>query len=125
MIKKDEVILQVMGVRTDGVRRPLDRGQVGQALLHRPDRDPVITQDGPRLHPRTGYRHPPNLHRSATSSTYWMKREITMSIRQTPGEHVPVLDIADGLLTASDNFGEVLAGQVPDLIPVPRLSRGA
>jgi hypothetical protein len=52
-----------------------------------------------------------------------MKREITMSIRQTPAAHVPLLDVEDDPQGASDNFGELAAGDVPDLIRVPLLSR--
>jgi hypothetical protein len=43
-----------------------------------------------------------------------MKPEITMSARQTPATQHPLLDVADGPTVASDNFGEMLRGEVPD-----------
>jgi hypothetical protein len=43
-----------------------------------------------------------------------MKREITMSARQTPAAREPLLDVADGPAVASDNFRELAGGDVPD-----------
>jgi hypothetical protein len=60
------VVLQVVRVGADGVRRPLDVGQIREEPFDRLDRDVVVAEHRPRLDPTRRCCHPLNLHRSST-----------------------------------------------------------
>ena len=47
-VQKGPIVAQVMGIRLDRVRGPLDTTQIGQESLNRPDRGTVLTENGPR-----------------------------------------------------------------------------
>jgi hypothetical protein len=61
------VVLQVVGVGINGVRGPLDVGQVGQVPLDRSSRNVIIAQNRPGLHASGRHRHPLHEHRFSTS----------------------------------------------------------
>ena len=64
-IKEAEPVLQVVGVGLDGVRRPLDIGQVSQVALDRLYRAALVAEDRPGLKRRDGHHHPLNKHRTS------------------------------------------------------------
>ena len=57
------VILQIVGVCLDRVRRPADVGEIGQEPVHRDDRHVVVPEHGPRSGPRAGDHHRMHEHR--------------------------------------------------------------
>src|SRR5664280_1221306 len=89
-------------VGLDGVRGPFDVTQVGQEPFDRFDRDVVVAQDGPRLHPRSGHRHPLNMHCSSNVIHVMDELEVITSTAQIPAAHSPVMDVEDTPGGASD-----------------------
>ena len=93
--EEHEPVLQIMGIRLDRVRRPLDIGQERQVPLDRLDRHPVLDRA-----PSTTLRREPgittccNEHRTSRDPRAG-PREITTSTRQNPGPHLLVDDVAD------------------------------
>ena len=88
-------VLEVMGVRLDGVRGSFDLAQVGQEPLDRLDRDVVGAQDGPGLHLRSGHRHSLNMHSSSNVIHVMDEPEITTSTTQITAAPTPVKDVED------------------------------
>jgi hypothetical protein len=102
MLEEDPVVLEVVGVGLDRIRRPIDIGQIRQIPLDRLDRA-VLVQDGPRVHTRVGHRHPLHLHRSSNVIHMMDEREITTSTTSISEQQTPVQDVEDGSQRASDN----------------------
>jgi hypothetical protein len=70
-VEEHEPVLQIMGIRLDRVRRPIDIGQERQVALDRLDRNPIETEHSPRSTPRRRHHHLLNEHRTSRDTACW------------------------------------------------------